>query len=331
MTRFRGLLLLALALTLGVIALGAYVRLTDAGLGCPDWPGCYGRLASLPESAEEIAAARAQDPRGAYDAGKAAREMLHRYAAGALGLLVLLLAALGWSGRAPRRLRPGLNVLLLLVAGQALLGMWTVTLQLQPLVVVAHLLGGFATLGLLWLLWLPAPAADHRPAVPRSLRRWAAAALAALLVQIALGGWTSANYAALACPDFPTCQGQWWPEEMDFEEAFVLWRGAGIDYEFGVLDGPARTAVHMAHRAGAAAAALLLLLLAFASWRSDDTRLRRGAAAIVLLLAAQLGLGVGNVLLHLPLPVAVAHNVTAALLLLAALAQLRRARAAPRP
>ena len=331
MTRFRGLLLLALALTLGVIALGAYVRLTDAGLGCPDWPGCYGRLASLPESAEEIAAARAQDPRGAYDAGKAAREMLHRYAAGALGLLVLLLAALGWSGRAPRRLRPGLNALLLLVAAQALLGMWTVTLQLQPLVVVAHLLGGFATLGLLWLLWLPAPASEHRPAVPRSLRRWAAAALAALLVQIALGGWTSANYAALACSDFPTCQGRWWPDGMDFEQAFVLWRGAGIDYEYGVLDGPARTAIHMAHRAGAAAAALLLLLLAFASWRSDDTRLRRGAAAIVLLLAAQLGLGVGNVLLHLPLPVAVAHNLTAALLLLAGLAQSRRARAAPRP
>ena len=329
MTRFRALLLLALALTLGVIALGAHVRLTDAGLGCPDWPGCYGHLVSLPESAAEIAAARAQDPRGAYDAGKAQREMLHRYAAGALGLLVLLLAVLGWSGHAPRRLRPGLNALLLLVAGQALLGMWTVTLQLQPLVVVAHLLGGFATLGLLWLLWLPAPRSEHRPMVPRSLRRWCALALAALVAQIALGGWTSANYAALACPDFPTCQGRWWPPGMDFGQAFVLWRGAGIDYEFGVLDGPARTAIHMAHRAGAAVAALLLLLLAFASWRSDDTRLRRGAAAIVLLLAAQLGLGVGNVLLHLPLPVAVAHNLTAALLLLAVLAQTRRARAAP--
>ena len=330
MTRFRGLLLLAVAATLGVIALGAYVRLTDAGLGCPDWPGCYGHFGSLPETAEEIAAARAQDPRGAYDAGKAAREMLHRYAAGGLGLLVLLLAALGWSGRAPRRLRPGLNALLLLVAAQALLGMWTVTLQLQPLVVVAHLLGGFATLGLLWLLWLPAPAAEHRPAVPRSLRRWAAAALAALLVQIALGGWTSANYAALACPDFPTCQGRWWPDGMDFEEAFVLWRGAGIDYEHGVLDSPARTAVHMAHRAGAAAAALLLLALAVAGWRSDDTRLRRGVAALVILLAAQLGLGAANVLLQLPLPVAVAHHVTAALLLLAALSLWRRARAAPR-
>ena len=328
MTRFRGLLLLAVALTLGVIALGAYVRLTDAGLGCPDWPGCYGHFGSLPETAAEIAAARAQDPRGAYDAGKAAREMLHRYAAGALGLLVLLLAALGWSGRAPRRLRPGLNALLLLVAAQALLGMWTVTLQLQPLVVVAHLLGGFATLALLWLLWLPAPGSEHRPAVPRSLRRWGAAALAALLLQIALGGWTSANYAALACPDFPTCQGRWWPDGMDFGEAFVLWRGAGIDYEHGVLDSPARTAVHFAHRAGAALAAALLLALAVAGWRSDDTRLRRGAAVLVLLLAAQLGLGVANVLLRLPLPVAVAHNVTAALLLLAVLSQWRRARAA---
>ena len=330
MIPFRGLLLLALALALGVIALGAYVRLTDAGLGCPDWPGCYGHFGSLPETAEEIAAARAQDPRGAYDAGKAAREMLHRYAAGALGLLALLLAALGWSGRAPRRLRPGLNALLLLIAAQALLGMWTVTLQLQPLAVVAHLLGGFATLALLWLLWLPAPRSEHRPTVPRSLRRWCALALAALVAQIALGGWTSANYAALACADFPTCQGRWWPPGMDFGQAFVLWRGAGIDYEFGVLDGPARTAIHVAHRAGAAVAALLLLILAAASWRSDDTRLRRGAAAIVLLLGAQLSLGIANVVLHLPLPVAVAHNLTAALLLLAVLAQQRRARAAPR-
>ena len=327
MRGFTGLLNLACLLALAVILLGAHVRLTDAGLGCPDWPGCYGHLASLPETAEEIRAARAQDPRGVYDAGAAAREMTHRYAAALLGLLGALLAGLCWSRHGDARLRAGMLALLALLAAQSLLGMWTVTLRLQPLIVTLHLLGGFATLSLLW--WMRMRHLGQFPPLgaARPLRALAALAVAALLAQIALGGWTSANYAALACPDFPLCRGQWWPDGMDFAQGFVLWRGAGIDYEFGVLDSPARTAVHVAHRTGAAATALAVLLLGAGSVRSPQPALRRGGVALLILLAAQIALGAANVLLHLPLGVALAHNAGALALLLAALTQWRQTRA----
>lgn len=323
---FSRLLATAVGLALLVATVGAFVRLTDAGLGCPDWPGCYGHLASLPDTPQEIAAAQAQDPRGTYDAGKAFREMLHRYLAGALGLLALALALLCLFGRGDPRLTRGLLGLLALIAFQALLGMWTVTLQLKPLIVTAHLLGGFATLAWLWWLLLrhrnrPAP-----PAPPPALRRWCLAALALLVAQIALGGWTSANYAALACPDFPTCRGQWWPPDMDFREAFVLWRGLGVNYEFGVLDSPSRTAIHVAHRLGAALAALAILGLALASIRTRVLPWQRGGLLLLALLALQLGLGIGNVVWQLPLAVAAAHHAGAAVLLLTVLTQLHRLR-----
>ena len=320
---FQRLLSLTAGLTFLVVVVGAFVRLTDAGLGCPDWPGCYGHLTSLPETEREIAAAQAQDPHGTYDAGKAAREMLHRYLAGALGLLILALAVLCRTRLGDARLARGTAALLALVVLQALLGMWTVTLQLKPLIVTLHLLGGFATLGLIWWLLLryhdwPRPGA-MRP--PRALRYLYAAALAGLVAQIALGGWTSSNYAALACPDFPTCREQWWPTDMDFSEAFVLWRGLDIDYEYGVLDSPARTAIHVAHRIGAVAAAALILALAVASARSGLSAWRASGLVLIALLAIQVSLGVGNVVLQLPLAVAVAHNAFAAVLLLALLAQ----------
>ena len=320
---FCRLLSLTVALAFVVVVVGAFVRLTDAGLGCPDWPGCYGHLTSLPESEQEIAAAQAQDPRGAYDAGKAFREMLHRYLAGALGLLILGLAALGFTRLGSARVARGTMALLALVLFQALLGMWTVTLQLKPLIVVLHLLGGFATLGLTWWLLLrchgwPRLAA---PDPPRFFHPLYIVALTGLIVQIALGGWVSTNYAALACPDFPTCREQWWPAGMDFSEAFVLWRGLGIDYEFGVLDSPARTAIHVAHRIGAAVAAALILALAIVSIRSGPGAWRASGWALIALLAAQVSLGIGNVVLHLPLAVAVAHNAFAAILLLAMLTQ----------
>lgn len=319
----RRLASLTLGLTFIVVVVGAFVRLTDAGLGCPDWPGCYGHLASLPETEREIAAARAQDPRGTYDAGKASREMLHRYLAGALGLLILALAVLCRTRFGNERLARGSTALLGLVVFQALLGMWTVTLQLKPLIVTLHLLGGFATLGLAW--WLLMHCHDWpRPTAPdssRALRRLHAAALAGLILQIALGGWTSSNYAALACPDFPTCREQWWPAGMDFSEAFVLWRGLGVDYEYGVLDSPARTAVHVAHRIGAVAASALILALAILSIRTRIRAWRASGFALVALLAVQVSLGIGNVVLQLPLAVAVAHNAFAAILLLAILAQ----------
>lgn len=320
---FRRLLSLTLALAFLVVVIGAFVRLTDAGLGCPDWPGCYGHLTSLPETEQEIAAAQAQDPRGAYDAGKAFREMLHRYLAGALGLLILALAVLCRTRLGSARLARGTMALLALVVLQALLGMWTVTLQLKPLIVTLHLLGGFATLGLAWWLLLryhdwPRPTASDPP---RSLRYLYAIALAGLVVQITLGGWTSTNYAALACPDFPTCREQWWPSGMDFSEAFVLWRGLGIDYEYGVLDSPARTAIHVAHRIGAVVATALILALAAASIRSGPGAWRASGWILIALLAIQVSLGIGNVVLQLPLAVAVAHNAFAAILLLAILTQ----------
>ncbi len=320
---FRRLLSLTVGLTFLVVVVGAFVRLTDAGLGCPDWPGCYGHLASLPETEQEIAAAQAQDPRGMYDAGKASREMLHRYLAGTLGLLILALAALCRTRLGSARLARGTTALLALVVLQALLGMWTVTLQLKPLIVTLHLLGGFATLGLVW--WLLLRYHDWpRPMVagpPRSLRYLYAAALAGLVVQIALGGWTSSNYAALACPDFPTCREQWWPAGMDFSEAFVLWRGLGVDYEYGVLDSPARTAIHVAHRIGAVVAALLILALAVASIRSRLSAWRTSGFILIVLLAIQVSLGISNIVLQIPLAVAVAHNAFAAILLLAILTQ----------
>ncbi|MBT8446955.1 MAG: COX15/CtaA family protein, partial [Gammaproteobacteria bacterium] len=223
-----------LVLAFTVIVFGAYVRLTDAGLGCPDWPGCYGLL-TVPEEAGELAAAAADYERP-VEGGKAWREMIHRYLASTLGLAILLLAGVTWRHR--REARAPLAVVLALVPlvmFQGALGMWTVTLLLKPLVVTAHLLGGLTILALLWLALLKLRAAPAGSPGASALAPWALAALAVVCVQIALGGWTSTNYAALACTDFPTCHGRWWPD-MDFREAFVLWRGLGVDYEYGVLD-----------------------------------------------------------------------------------------------
>jgi len=324
---FTRLLFTTLILAVLVIVVGAWVRLTDAGLGCPDWPGCYGYLTSLPETQQEIEAATAQDPRGSYDAGKAMREMTHRYLAGALGLMILGLTALCFWGRGNSRLTRMMSALLALVVFQALLGMWTVTLQLKPLIVALHLLGGFATLSLLWWLWMrhrqwPTPS-DTGPPL---LHKLCLLVIGVLVVQIFLGGWTSSNYAALACPDFPTCRGQWWPDSINFSEAFVLWRGLGINYEFGVLDSPARTAIHVTHRIGALVTTLAILWLAIASIRTKIPVLRRCAVAQLHLLVLQLALGIGNVTLQLPIAIATAHNIVAAFLLLSLLTQLRLVR-----
>jgi len=236
-------------LTFVVIVLGAYTRLTDAGLGCPDWPGCYGRLI-VPQSEEQVIEKHYLDQR-ALEPEKGWMEMIHRYFAGALGLMILALTIWAWRRRRRHPEQPvGLpTTLLALVIFQAALGMWTVTLLLKPVIVMAHLLGGFATFSLLVLLALRT--APRRPTAPiRGWRKVSAIALLVLVVQIALGGWTSTNYAALSCLDFPTCQGSWVPE-MDFDEAFVMWRGLGVNYEFGVLEHPARTAIHVTHRVGA--------------------------------------------------------------------------------
>jgi cytochrome c oxidase assembly protein subunit 15 len=300
-------------LALAVVMLGAWVRLTDAGLGCPDWPGCYGRLV-VPDHATAAAELGATYDARPLEPGKAWREMIHRYLASTLGLVCIALAVIAWRNRRdPEQPWRTPIALVALVIFQGLLGMWTVTLLLKPIVVVAHLLGGITTLALLSSLgrWRSARVPNPTP----GLRTLGIAAAAALLLQIALGGWTSANYAALACPDFPTCQTQWWPAVADFDEAFVLWRGLGIDYEGGVLDHPARVAVHFTHRLGAVLAAVLI---AWLGWRLARTPLTRPDGLVVLAaLLLQLGLGVSIVLFGVPLAVAVAHNGTAALLLLA--------------
>jgi cytochrome c oxidase assembly protein subunit 15 len=316
--------LAALMLAFVVVVLGAYTRLTHAGLGCPDWPGCYGALV-VPESVEaEGAAAHAIRP---LDRDKAWTEMIHRYAAGTLGLLILAMAVVAWRRRRDPDQPVLLPLLLLaLVVFQALLGMWTVTWLLKPAVVSAHLLGGLAVLALLsWLVlahWFRGPPDEG---ARDNLVPWAVAALAVLAAQIFLGGWTSANYAALICPEFPACRGgEWWPPA-DFAEGFRFWRGIGPDYEGGVLDAAGRTAVHLAHRLGALAAAIVIGAAALRAMLGRSPRSRFIGAAVLGLLCLQIALGVSNVLLSLPLPVAVAHNATAALLLLALTALLRQA------
>jgi cytochrome c oxidase assembly protein subunit 15 len=318
------LALVAAIVAFVVIILGAYVRLSHAGLGCPDWPGCYGQL-TWPVESQEIEQANLSFPERPVETGKAWREMVHRYLAGSLVLLVVAINLVAWRQKAEnRRVRFLPAVLLLLILFQAALGMWTVTLKLMPLVVMGHLMGGLATFGLLlWIAWRTADRSTGPSGEAyRSLRPLIMTSLLVLVAQLALGGWTSANYAALACPDFPACQGQYWPE-MNFDDGFVLWRQIGVDYEGGVLDLPSRTAIHMAHRMGAAVTAAVLGLLAILLLRNP--RSRRGGALLAAGLATQLILGVLNVLLFLPLPNAVAHNGVGALLLATVLYLLHRA------
>lgn len=308
-----GLALFATLLALVVVLLGAYTRLTHAGLGCPDWPGCYGFL-GVPMSERAQAVAALRFPEAPLEIDKGWNEMVHRYVAGLLGLLILVMAlrAIQWRSRPGQPLR--LPILLLgLVLLQAAFGMWTVTLKLWPQVVVAHLLGGFATLALLFLLSLRLSGRlPALPAVPASLRLLAWLTLLLVIGQVSLGGWVSANYAALACIDLPTCHGQWWPA-MDFTNGFHVSQEKGPNYLGGQLDGAARTAIHVTHRLGALLVALGALLLA---WRLRAAGLRGLSALLLLALGAQVSLGVANVLLHLPLSVALAHNAGAAALLL---------------
>lgn len=318
---YTRLLYLAAALALTVVVLGAWVRLTDAGLGCPDWPGCYGQL-TVPDEAHEHEAARQAFPDRPLDARKARNEMIHRYVATTLGLSIMGIAGLALANRRDPKQPVALPLLLLAtVVFQGLLGMWTVTLLVKPLIVVAHLLGGLSTLGLTF--WLILEARRQPPvSAPRLVRRTFVPALAALLVlicQIALGGWTSSNYAALACPDLPGCLGQLWPREADFTEAFVLWRGLGVNYEGGVLDAEARVAIHLTHRLGAL---ITLCVLIVVGGRATRRHIYPAPVVVAgwLVIAAvslQMILGASAVWFGLPLWVATAHNGGAALLLLA--------------
>ncbi len=324
-TLFRRLSWFAVVLVLGVIVLGAYVRLSHAGLGCPDWPGCYGEV-TWPNHEAEVAAANVAHPDRPVEVHKAWKEMVHRYFAGLLMLTTFVLAALAWRNRhdiaQPKR---ALWFAAVFILFQAALGMWTVTWKLKPIIVMAHLLGGMTTMALLAWTALRVSGVSGATDIKRSM---IIVGLVLVSLQIALGGWTSANYAAFACGiDYPHCLGQWWPQT-DFREAFVLWRGIGVDYEGGVLDGPARSAIHLAHRWFAVLVAGHVLMLAFKAMR--QTRLRGIGIGIAVLLTAQIMLGILNVKLGLPLHVATAHNGGAVLLLFALLVLLARTTPAPR-
>lgn len=312
---FRKLVLFTTCFAFFVVVVGAYVRLEDAGLGCPDWPGCYGHLVGVPDKAHEMVKAEASFGQE-VDTGRAWKEMFHRYIAGTLGLLILAVAVLAWRKREALRQSPLLaGSLVAVVALQAALGMWTVTMLLKPVIVTLHLLGGMATLGLLtWLALrqLP-PDGPGDPALPR-LRPWAALGLLIVIAQIALGGWVSTNYAALACVDFPTCHGEWLPQ-MDFPHAFQFVRELGVTAAGAPLPYEALTAIHWMHRVGALVTLLYVGGLALALRRIPGFA-AQGAVLLAILLL-QVGLGAANVIFSLPLPVAAAHNAGAALLLIA--------------
>jgi len=361
---FRRLAWISVGLCLIVIVVGAYVRLSDAGLGCPDWPGCYGHI-TWPHKEGDVAVANAAFPERAVEIHKAGKEMLHRFLAGGLGVVILVLAWMGTAGSKIGRRAVALSVLMTLAAialdrfdwhlvamcaaalaiaapifaalsmnasrarrvalatlglviFQAMLGMWTVTLQLKPIVVTAHLLGGLSTGGL--LLWAALHARPIRAL--RVSRLWVVSAIVLLSMQIFLGGWTSTNYAALSCPDFPTCVGQWLPDG-GFGEGFILFREIGVNYEGGILDAAARAAIHWTHRAGAVVVLLILGGLGIRLLAADADR--RLGIALLLLLGTQIGLGIANVYLRLPLSVATLHNAFAALLLGCSLIVLARA------
>ncbi len=372
---FHRIAWLAVVLAASVIVFGAFVRLSNAGLSCPDWPTCYGK-AAWPTAANQVADHAATAIR-AVEPSKAWREQFHRMLAGTLGLLVLSLAllatrkrpqgwlhvlgaasavaiaiplymrgmhvaasgfaiagelsllvgAMRWSDASSKSsdLARASTLTLAVIIFQALLGMWTVTWLLKPIVVMGHLLGGLLTFSLLtWMAWR-ATGIPLRIADAPKLRKLLIIGIVLLGIQIALGGWTSANYAALACgPEFPKCAGAWWPAH-DFREGFVLWRGIGVDYEGGVLDNAARVAIQLVHRLMALLVFGHLLMVSLRLLRNPG--LRGWGSLLLALLLTQVGLGIANVMLSLPLHVAVAHNAGATALLFVLVTLLARVRA----
>ncbi|MFN7834968.1 MAG: COX15/CtaA family protein [Burkholderiaceae bacterium] len=322
---YKRLIGLVLVMTLGLIMLGAYVRLSDAGLGCPDWPGCYGRL-SPSHAQDEIAQAveRQGGEHGPVSLPKAWKEMLHRYVASGLGLLLIMIAALAWRPERRAQQSPWLaTALVAVVCLQGAFGAWTVTMLLKPAIVTGHLIGGMTLLALLACLYLrQSPllpfangvgvnTAEERQRMARA-QIWARWAVVAVALQIVLGGWVSTNYAALACIDLPTCQDSWWPA-MNFTDAFHVFRELGKAANGEMLPLPALTAIHWSHRLGALLVTFMVTIAGICSWQAGE---RRPAVMLWVILALQLTLGVGNVVFQLPLWLAVLHNGGAALLLL---------------
>jgi cytochrome c oxidase assembly protein subunit 15 len=313
--KFQKLAWVIAFLTFDLIVLGGFTRLTDSGLGCPDWPGCYGHSNPL-SAGEPIRAAESAQPTGPVTMGKAWVEMVHRYFALAVGVLIVVLMGLAWWRWLRDRSRPAMlaTVVFVWVCLQGAFGAWTVTQKLQPIIVTAHLLGGMTLLSLLvWLSLRESRAPAVVGAAP--LRGIAGFALAVLVVQIALGGWVSSNYAVMACPDFPLCHGSWMPPDLDFANGFTLWRNLGMTGGEGARPIPfqALVAIHWVHRVFALGAAIVLGWLA---WRASGIRgARRSAKWLTWLLVVQLLSGMSNVIFQWPLVLAVIHNGGAAALL----------------
>ena len=310
---FKSLSLFGAILALCVVVLGAYVRLSDAGLGCPDWPGCYGTL-TVPQSEAAIQQAQALHPDSPIETTKAWKEMAHRYLAGTLGLVVLAIFVLGWRNKNQLKVAPSLTTaLLIIIVFQALLGMWTVTMLLKPVIVSAHLIGGLTTLGLLTWIAHRHSTTHHHQSLPPLLKLMVRGAILVLLAQVLLGGWTSTNYAALACTDFPTCHGRWMPE-MDFNDAFHLARELGQSAHGGNLTLNALTAIQWTHRVGALVIFIYIAALVFFLFKVST--LRKIALILFILLLTQVAIGIANLILQLPLVLAVSHNLGAALLVI---------------
>jgi cytochrome c oxidase assembly protein subunit 15 len=315
-------------LALVVVMLGAYTRLSDAGLGCPDWPGCYGHL-TVPATPAEIAKAQQAFPGQTVEAPKAWKEMVHRYFAGTLGLLILALAI--WAvvrkrSYSQQPVTPAI-ALVLLVIFQAVLGMWTVTWKVLPIIVSAHLLGGMAIIALLGYLTVASrPRTTLVTHQATHFRPWAILGLVILVAQLFLGAWTSTTYSALACQDFPFCHGSLFPT-LHLQQAFQIFQPIGINYEGGVFETPLRVTIQMMHRYGALITGVYLGALTIWLLFSYKTTGVRGIAGLVLAaLIVQILLGILNVLLTLPLWTAVAHNGVAALLLVFLVALIYRLR-----
>ena len=331
MTKINYYLLFVITVTFAVITLGAYVRLSHAGLGCPDWPGCYGYLVGVPDNSIEIANAENSFQGSYVDIGKAWKEMIHRYIAGALGIFIFILSFIFYKNNTNKLFKLSLLVSILVVV-QAMLGMLTVTLQLQPLIVMMHLMGGLTIITLLWLIFLRYNKNNYfneSQSFPnisvkriKNLSVLGYITLIVLVIQIMLGGWTSTNYAALACADFPKCNASWWPQ-MDFYNAFMIELATDLNYEFGRLDSPARVAIHFTHRIWAIVAAAMLVILSITSYKTIKISYQKIISlCLVLFLFIQVTLGILNIKMGLPIYVAVAHNGNAAILLMCLVTQL---------
>jgi cytochrome c oxidase assembly protein subunit 15 len=301
--------------TLVVISVGVWVRLTDAGLGCPDWPGCYGILGT-PETDLEISKARELYPDAVIDTGKAWREMFHRYLAGILGIFVFYISYLIIKhAKHVSKIFP--IALILLIITQSIMGMLTVTELVKPTIVTTHLVLGMSTATL--LLWNGLLVQEDKilKLIDKKLIILIGLCILGLLTQIILGGWTSTNYASLACTDFPKCDNSWWPSNMDYKSGFTIFNLPSINYELAPLAYDAKLAIHFTHRLGALLlTGLYLYLFTYIFFKQSDITLKVISTIVLLVFVLQILLGVSNVVYSLPINIAVLHTVNASILLM---------------